>query len=95
MNPINKKDSKSFQYAVTVALNYDKIKKDPHKITKIKTFIYKYIWQGKIFQWEGDDWKNFEKNNGTIALNVLYTKQEKIYPAYVSKTKIVKNKLFP
>ena len=39
-----------------------------------------------MFQWEEDDWKNSEKNNGTIALNVWYTKQEKIYPAYVSKT---------
>ena len=27
----------------------------------------------------------FEKNNVTIALNVLYAKKEKIYPAYVSK----------
>ena len=26
INPINKKDNKSFQYAVTVALNYEKIK---------------------------------------------------------------------
>ena len=26
-----------------------------------------------------------EKNNLTIALNVLYAKKEKIYPAYVSK----------
>ena len=26
-----------------------------------------------------------EKNNVTIALNVLYAKKEKIYPAYVSK----------
>ena len=28
-----------------------------------------------------------EKNNVTIALNVLYAKKEKIYPAYVSKHK--------
>ena len=27
----------------------------------------------------------FEKNNVTIALNDLYAKKEKIYPAYVSK----------
>ena len=27
INAINKKDNKSFQYAVTVALNYDNIKK--------------------------------------------------------------------
>ena len=29
--------------------------------------------------------KNIEKNNITIALNVLYGKKEKLYPAYVSK----------
>ena len=33
---------------------------------------------------EKDDWKKFEKNNVTIALNVMYTKKEK-YPAYVSE----------
>ena len=27
--------------------------------------------------------KRFEKNDLTIAVNVLYTKKEKIYPAYV------------
>ena len=29
--------------------------------------------------------KKYEKNNVTIALNVLYAEKEKIYPAYVSK----------
>ena len=29
--------------------------------------------------------KKIEKNNLTIALNVLYAKIEKLYPAYVSK----------
>ena len=29
--------------------------------------------------------EKFKKNNGTIVLNVLYTKKEKIYPAFVSK----------
>ena len=29
--------------------------------------------------------EKFEKNNVTIALNVLYAKNEKINPAYVSK----------
>ena len=27
----------------------------------------------------------FEQNNVAIAVNVLYTKKEKIYPAYLSK----------
>ena len=29
INPINKKDNKCFQYAVTVAVNYKEIKEDP------------------------------------------------------------------
>ena len=72
INPINKKDNKCFQYAVTVALNYEEIKKDPQRITKIKPFINKYNWEGINFPSEKDDWKKFEKNNVTIALNVLY-----------------------
>ena len=35
---MNKKYKKCFQYAVTVALNYEEIKKDPQRITKIKPF---------------------------------------------------------
>ena len=31
--------------------------------------------------------KTFEKNNPTIALNILYTKEKKILPAYISKHK--------
>ena len=55
------------------------------KITKIKFFINKYKWEGKKFPLEKVDWKIFEKNNVTIALNILYTKNEKIYPTYFSK----------
>ena len=32
-----------------------------------------------------NDWKTFEKNNPTIALNVLYIKEKEIYPAYILK----------
>ena len=28
----------------------------------------------------------FEKNNPIIALNILYTKEKEIFPAYISKT---------
>ena len=37
------------------------------------------------FPSEKDDQKKFEKNNVTVALNILYAKKQKIYPAYVSK----------
>ena len=53
--------------------------------TKIKTFINKYKWDGINFLSEKNDWKKTEKNSVTIALNVLYVKNEKIYLAYVSK----------
>ena len=38
---INKKDKKCFQYAITVALNYEEIEKRAERKTKIKTFINK------------------------------------------------------
>ena len=38
INP-NHKDNKCFQYAATLALNIDKINKDPQRISKIKPFI--------------------------------------------------------
>ena len=41
--------------------------------------------RNKFFIKKKDDWNTFEKNNVTTALNVLYAKKEKIYPAHVSK----------
>ena len=38
-------DDKCFQYAVTVALNREPIKKDPQRISKIKPFINQYNWK--------------------------------------------------
>ena len=61
INPINKKDNKCFKYAVTVMINYDVIKRDPQRITKIKPFINKYYWEKIDFPSGKDDWKKFEK----------------------------------
>ena len=44
INTINK-DYKCFQYAVTLALNLDKIRKNPQRISKIKPFIDQYNWK--------------------------------------------------
>ena len=57
INPINKKDNKCFQYTVTVALNYEEIKKDPQRITNTKPFINKFNWEGINYPSEKDDWK--------------------------------------
>ena len=32
INPINKKDNRCFQYAITIALSYEEIKNDPQKL---------------------------------------------------------------
>ena len=49
INPIIKKESKCFEYAVTVALNYEEIKVDLQRITKIKPFLNKFTGKEQIF----------------------------------------------
>ena len=69
INPQNKKNDKCFQYALTVALNHEKIKDHPERISKIKPFIDHYNWNEIDFPFTGKDWKKFESNNKSIALN--------------------------
>ena len=87
INPQNKKDDKCFQYALTVALNYEKIKNNPERISKIKPFIDQYNLKETDFPSTGKDWKKFESNNKSIALNILYVPHntEKICHTYKSK----------
>ena len=72
--------------ATTSLLNHVEIKKDPQRITKIKPFINKYNWEGINFPSEKDDWKKFEKNNVTVAINVLYAKKRKNISCLYFKT---------
>ena len=91
INPTNN-DYKSFQYAVTVALNHDKIKKDPQRVSKIKPFIDQCNWNDIDFPSTGKDWKKL--NNESIALNILYMphKTRKIHLAYKSKHNLTREK---
>ena len=86
INP-KKNDYKCFQYAVTVALNHDKINKDLQRVSKIKHFIDQYNWNDIDFPSTSKDWKKFELNNESIALNILYVphKATEISLAYKSK----------
>ena len=61
------KDNECLKYAITVALNHEKIKKDPQRTLKIKAFIDKYNWKGIEFPSYSKDWKKFEESNQTIA----------------------------
>ena len=86
INPKNS-DYKCFQYAVTVALNHDKINKSLQRVSKIKPFIDQYNWSDIDFPSTSKDWKKLELNNESIALNILYVphKTRKICLAYKSK----------
>ena len=72
INPQNKKDDRCFQYALTVALSYQNIKNNPQRVSKIKPFNDQYNWKEIDFPSHSTDWKKFESNNKSIALNILY-----------------------
>ena len=94
INPINKKDNKCFQYVVIVVLNHEEIEKHAERITKVKLFRKKYKWEGNHFPSEKDDWKKFEKNNVTIALNIfMQNKKKYILFMFRNIIQIVKSKL--
>ena len=57
---------KCVQYVLTVALNYEQIKKDPQRISKIKPFIDQQSWKEIDFLSHRKDWKKFESNNKSI-----------------------------
>ena len=52
---------------------------------KIKPFLVKYNWEGINSPSAKDDWKQFEKNNPKIAVNVLYETEMQIGPVYILK----------
>ena len=57
------------------------------KISRIRSFISQYNWEGIEFPTTQKDWKKFEQNNETIAFNILYVSYntEQICRAYESK----------
>ena len=61
-------------------------------MTKIKSFINKYNWEGINFSSEKDDSKKFEKNNVTIDLNVLYSNKRKNISCLCFKTQLKSSK---
>ena len=87
INPKNTKDNNCFQCAITVALNYQNIDHHPEIISKLRPFINNYNWKDIEFPSHSKDWRKFECNNKTIALNILYVpyNKEQIRQAYMSK----------
>ena len=53
-------------------MNYQQINNHPERTSKIEPFINNYNWKETSFPPHKEDWNNFEKNNESIALNVLF-----------------------
>ena len=66
INPKNEKDNKCFQWSIIAGLNYNKIKeKELKKLLKFRRV-------DTDFSSYQRDWEEFEQNNTSIALNVLF-----------------------
>ena len=101
INPKNYDGNNCFQYAITVALNHQNIENHPERISNIEPFIDKYYWDGKTFSAHQKghkdckkseknmaiDQKNFEQNNKTIALNILFAPHNKETIRLICKSK--------
>ena len=61
-----------FKRCLVDALNYQNIKRNPERISKLKPYINKYNWKGVKSPAGTKEWIKFERNNKTIALNLLY-----------------------
>ena len=72
--------NRCFQYAATIALNFDDIKKGLQSVSNISN---NYNWEGINYPSEIEDWRRFEKKS-KISLNALYIKEKQIWPAYIS-----------
>ena len=78
---INQKneDDRCFQYSIIVALHHKEIKNHPERISPIHHDIsLDYNWEDTDFPAGIKDWNRFEKNNETVALNILQVPQDEI-----------------
>ena len=92
INPKNNNE-KCFQYVLTVALNYQNMKKEnPEKISKIKSFIDRYNWKEIDFSSHKKDCKKIELNNKSVAIDILFVSDntKEIRHAYKSKFNFIR-----
>ena len=82
---LKNEDDKCLQYAASAALNYEEIESHPERVSNIKPLMNKYNQEGINYPSKTDDWKTFEKNNPTLALNILDVKEKEKLPAGISK----------
>ena len=62
----------SFQNALDDELHYQTIKTNPERRSKLKPYINKYNWEGIESLAGPKEWKKYEGNNKTIAVDILF-----------------------
>ena len=78
--------NRCFEYSMSVPLHHKEIKNHPEIKSRIHYyFSWDYNWEGIQFPAGIKDWKRFEKNNETVALNVLVVLHNEIKITYKSK----------
>ena len=70
INPKNKNDNEWLWWSTISALNYNEIMKK-----EFENIFKKIKHEDKNFSSQKRDWENFEQNNVSVALNVLFSSQ--------------------
>ena len=71
INPENKNDDECLRWSTISALNYNEIMKK-----EFENIFKKIKHEDKDFSSHQRDWENFEQNNESIALNVLFSSKD-------------------
>ena len=70
INPKNEKDNECFKWSIIAGLNYNKIKeKELKKLLKFRRVDINFSPYQR-------DWEEFEQENTSIALNILFVSQD-------------------
>ena len=56
-------EDKCFENTLNDSLDYQRIKKDPQRTSKRKSYINQYNWKDIKFPSDKEDWKKFDQNN--------------------------------
>ena len=75
INPQNK-DEECFKWAVIGVLHHEEIKKDHQRISRLRPYENHNNWKGLEFPASIKKIDKFEKNNFSIAVNVLFSNKE-------------------
>ena len=89
INPKNEKDNECFKWSIIAGLNYNKInEKELKKLLKFKRVDIDFSSHQRY-------WENFEQENNSIAINVLFVphNSEEIKLAYKSSYNKCKNQV--